>query len=289
MASGDWPADLALDFAARYVNHRQLPVAQAALDLAKSIRWSWLTEPGDREAFARYVQKTFGARARAFGWLPRSSDREGDAIHREALVPWVADRGNDAALQREATRLAREWLGGKGPLPAGAEPALITAARIAQGSTGKELVDAMLDSLNRLGPNDRIAVLTALGSVRDKVLADALYDALLEKDGRAALTAMQYGAAGDDAAALVAVRYLRAHYDAAARRMPESGERWLPRVGGQVCDTAGKADFDAAFAERAPKVPGGARNLAQADERIAICTASRQTQRTALRNALSKQ
>ena len=290
-ASSDWPADLSLDFAARYVNHRQLPVAQAALALAMAIRPGWLEDAGEREGFARYVQKTFGARARAFGWAAKANDREGDAIHRQSLVPWVADLGNDTGLQQEAARLSRDWLNGKPTLPQGARPALVTAARFAQGQPGRELLDAMLESLNRLANNDRLDVLEALGSFRDRTLADAAFDALYfgKLDARDGLIAMQSGSRDDEAASAAAVRYLRTRYDAVARKLPEFSDAWLPRLGRRLCDPTVRGEFEATFGERSQRVRGGARNYAQSLEDINICVASRQSQHNGLKNYLLKQ
>ncbi len=289
-ASSDWPADLTLEFAGRYVNHRQLPVAQAALELAMTIRPSWLYDAGERETFARYVQKTFGARARAFGWVAKSSDREGDAIHRQSLVPWVADLGNDVALQREATRLSREWLGSKGPLPSGSRAALITAARFAQGPQGRELLDALFDALGRATNQDRPDLIAALGSFRDRTLADAAFDGLFEKgDARDGLAAMRLGAAPDEVSALVAIRYLRPRYDALARKLPEHADAWFARLGSHLCDPAARSEFESSVGEKVSRVPGGPRRYAQSLEEIGVCVASRQTQHAALKAYLAKQ
>ncbi len=290
-SSGEWPIDIALDFAARFANHRQPTVIEAAVRLASQVRPSWLEDAVDRDGFARYVQKTFGPKARQLGWLPRTADREGDSMLRQSLLPWFADLGNDAGLQREATRLARDWLGARNPLPAGAEPVLETAARVAQGGSGRELVDAMLDALSRASGGSRSMLLRALGSFRDPALADASYDALFAEraDARDGLAAMQQGAGRDELAAAQAVRYLRGHYDVVVRRLPEHADGGLPRLGARLCDTAAKNDFDTTFADRAPRAPGGARNYAEASEAIGICLAARQLQRATLKAYVAKQ
>ena len=298
-AGGEWPADLALEFASRFANHRQLPVAEAATDLAAVIRPSWLEDGNEREGFARYVQKNFGARAHALGWTVKTADRDGDAIQRQALLPWVADMGNDAALQKDATRLAREWLSSKAPFPSGAHAALQTAARFAQGQPGRELLDAFLDALDRVTSGDQRDVLAALGSFRDATLADAAYDALFSErigagaetwaNARHGVTAMRIGAAHDEASALLAIRYLRAHYDPIVKRLPEPEVAWLPGLGAALCDVAGKAEYESTLGDKAARVPGGARNYAQGVEEIGLCIAARQSQRAALKAYLPKQ
>ena len=289
--SGEWPADLALDFAARFAGNRQWTVIEAATRLAGEVRPSWLDEGADRDGLARYVQKSFGMKAHLLGWTARANDRDGDPSLREALMPWFADVGNDVGLQREATRLAREWLGARQPLPADARAVLLSAARLAQGPSGRDLLDAMLDALGRSSANDRQAVVMALGSFRDPALAEAAYDAIFAEkaDARDGMTAMLQGSRLDEMAATQAIHYLHGHYDAVIKRLPEHAGGYLPRVGDRLCDAGAKAEFQATFAERAPKVPGGARNYAQADEAIGICLAARQLQRATLKAYVAKQ
>ena len=291
LASGEWPVDLALEFAAKFANNRQPAVSEAAIELASEVRASWLDDAGDHDGFARYVQKNYGTKARQLGWSMRSTDREGDPQLREALLPWVADQGADAALQRDALRLARDWVGAKAPLPSGARAVLQTAARTAQGSSGRELLDASLDALPRATAADRQTLLTALGSFRDPALAEAAFDALFgeRSDGRDGLTAMQRGSRDDEVTALQAVRYLHGHYDAVLRRLPEFSGSTLPRLGEKLCDAPAKAEFDATFADRAAQNPGGARTYAQTSERIGICLAARQLQRATLKAYVAKQ
>ena len=291
LSTGEWPADLGLDFAARFANNRQIPVIEAAASLAREIRPSWLEDAADRDGFARYVQRHFGAKARALGWTAKATDRDGDPTLRQTLVPWVADLGNDVALQREATRLARDWLGAKGPLPQGARAVLLTAARTAQGASGREFLDALLEALGRTSAGDRPTLQVALGSFRDSALSDAAYDALYgdRYDARDGLQAMFDGARVDDTSSALAVRYLRTHYDAVVRKLPEPSVGWLPRLGARLCDATAKAEFDATFADRMQSVIGGSRNHAQATERIGLCVAARQAQRASLKAFVAKQ
>ncbi len=291
VGSGEWPADLALEFAARFANNRQVTVAEAAAVLAGEVRASWIDDASDRDGYARYVQKHFGTKAKALGWTAKSTDRDGDPTFRQKLLPWVADVGNDVGLQREATKLSRDWLAAKAPLPPGARAAMLTASRVAQGAAGRELLDAYLDVLPRSSGGDRETLLVAIGSFRDAVLAEAAYDALFadRSDARDGLTAMTRGARDDEAAALQAIHYLHGHYDAVLRRLPELAGGGLPHLGDKLCDANAKAEFDATFADRAGQIPGGARNYAQASERIGICLAARQLQRPTLKAFVAKQ
>ena len=290
-SSGEWPVDLSLEFASRFSNNRQVIVIGAAARLGEVIRPSWLDDAVDRDGFARWVQKNFGTRARALGWNARASDREGDATLRDLLVPWVAEAGNDAILQRDALRVARDALASRNGLPPEAAPALRTSARLAQGPSGRELLDALVDSLARASGTDRSTLLGALGSFHDPAVAEAAYDTLFSDrfEGRDGLFAMESGSYADEAAAAQAVHYLHGHYDAVMRRLPEATWASLPRIGRRLCDASSKAEFDATFGDRVARYPGGARNYAQASEEIGICLAARQLQRATLKAYVAKQ
>ena len=288
--TGDWPIDSALEFAARFANHRQPPVAAGAVALAETANPAWLADASERDAYARYVTKVFGARARSLGWTTKSGDREGDALLRNKLVPWVADAGNDSALKRDADRLARDWLAGKVALPGSLRPVLESAARSATGASGRELVDAYAAALDRAVNRDRDDLLAGLGAFRDPALFDAALDAALSDriDARDGVRVLR--AASEDArTAPLALRYLRDHYDAIVKRLPEDYPASLPKFGSYLCDAGEKTEFESFFSERATKVPGGMRNMAQALEEINICIAAGQAQRPRLKAFLTKQ
>jgi len=289
--SGEWPADLALEFAARFAGNRQSTVIEAATRLAGEVRPSWLDEGADRDGLARYVQKNFAAKAHLLGWTAKANDRDGDPTLRDVLLPWVADVGNDVELQRDGARLARDWLGAKQPLPPGARGVLLGASRQARGSSGRELLDAMLDALGRSSGGDRQTLIAALGSFRDPSLAEAAFDALFadKADVRDGLGAMLRGSRLDEMAAAQAVHYVHGHYDALIKRLPEHAGSDLTQLGRLLCDANAKAEFEATFADRAARIPGGALNYAQADEAIGICLAARQLQRATLKAYVAKQ
>ena len=145
--------------------------------------------------------------------------------------------------------------------------------------------------MSRASGADRWTLLTALGSFRDPALAEASYDALFSDrfEGRDGVGAMEFGARGDEAAAAQTVHYLHGHFDAVLRRLPDQSGGDLPRIGRLLCDAGAKAEFDATFADRAPRMEGGARNYAQASEEITICLAARQLQRATLKAYVAKQ
>ena len=199
---------------------------------------------------------------------------------------------SDVALQREATRLAREWTTAKAPLPNGADNVLVAAANFAQGASGRELLDGYIDALGRATGPDRRDLLTALGSFRDQALANAAFDALFSGrfDARGALIAFGFGAGGDEGAGQAALVYLRAHFDKVLGRLPTAGVGQLNWTAASVCSASGKADVQATLGTpRFARTEGGARSYSQRMEAIDICLVARQSQQPALKAFLAKQ
>ena len=168
---------------------------------------------------------------------------------------------------------------------------MVSAARAAQGSSGRELLDVALDALPRTSGGDHQTLVTMLGSFRDPALAEVSYDALFadRSDPRDGLGAMQQGARDDELAAVQAVHYLHGHFDAVLKKLPEHAGGGLPRIGGRLCDANARAEYESTFVDRAQKSSGGARTYAQADEEIGICLAARQLQRATLKAYVARQ
>ena len=118
------------------IRHRGMSTAaaqQAASPLAAPCAPSGASTLGVSRA-AQW-QALFGARARALGWQARAGDGDDERLLRAALLPWVAELGEDAALRADARRLAEAWLAD----PAAAAPALDASLR------GPALATAALD------------------------------------------------------------------------------------------------------------------------------------------------
>ena len=71
---------------------------------------------------------------------------------------------------------------------------------------------------------------------------------------------------------------MKQHYDAVVARLPREIRGYLPYVAAGFCDETQRADVEAFFGPRAPKLEGGTRNLAQTLETISLCVALKQAQ-----------
>ena len=109
VGSGELPAAQALKLAPEFGKDPEPEVVSGALALVRVLPAEQLPREveANREAF---LPHRFRARARQLGWTPKSGERDGEALLRRELVPFVASAGMDPELIAEAEKLAREWL-----------------------------------------------------------------------------------------------------------------------------------------------------------------------------------
>ena len=124
-----------------------------------------------RESLSRRIE-LFGAlgsaRARAIGWTARSGDSVDTRELRLGLLPLVAVGAQDRELQAGASRLARDWLEGRGGLE---ESILDPVLELAATHGDAELFDTMVNTALSRSQNDRTRIIDALGSFEDPALA----------------------------------------------------------------------------------------------------------------------
>ncbi|XHS78408.1 M1 family metallopeptidase [Burkholderiaceae bacterium UC74_6] len=106
--AGSVPLDEALALLDRLAGQPQQPVREAALLAVVDLQL--LLADADKPAYARQLQRLFGADARALGWLPKSGEPEDVARWRAELLPVMAAAGGDLQLREQALGLARTWL-----------------------------------------------------------------------------------------------------------------------------------------------------------------------------------
>jgi alanyl aminopeptidase len=237
-----------------------------------------------RPAYARFVSKTYGERAKALGFSEKPGEDEETRLLRATLVPFVAKNGDEPALQAEARRLAVAWLAD--PSAVGAEMAqavLESAARHGDRALLTKYEEGVKTAKER---RDRIRLFHALGAFTDPAL---LKDALAfsgEFDPRESGYVF-FEAIQTPDSQRVAWDYLQANYDAIAVRMPREATGILPYFASGFCDAADRRQVADFFSSRAEKLPGGPRNLAQVLEGMDLCIALRGAQETSVREFLA--
>jgi len=228
--------------------------------------------------YARFVQKTFGARAEQLGWTARPGEDTDTALLRAAIVPFVASQGDSAVLRDQARRFADEWLKTRQGINSNmVGPVLTTAAQFGD----RALFDTMTAELGKTTDRQqRGRILGAMGSFRDPTIARAALDLLIHSDIdiRESL-ALIFGPLGQPETEKLPFEFVKANYDELLKRLPIGGGveagAYLPFVGGAACDEASRQEFVAFFEERARKFAGGPHNYDQALESIRLCEAQK--------------
>ncbi len=300
VADGRMPVEDALALLPALLKDAQPYVFRGALDLVNAIREPMIP-PAERPRFARFVEKTFGARARAIGWRASPKEDEQVRLLRPGLLPFVADRGEDAALAAEAVALGRRWLDdAAAPTPTQQNARERSPAG---GVVDADMIDPVLELMAQHGDRalfDRLRaeakktkddtrrhhLLEAMSAFRDPEIVKASLEVVLgdEHDVRD-VTGLLFQ---DARVADVSYGFVKQRFDALVARLPSDFSGALPLVARPFCDGDRRGDVEAFFKDRAAKLLGGTRNLAKVLERIQLCVAQRREQEASLATFLKK-
>ena len=242
--------------------------------------------------YARFVQKTFGARADSLGWSAKPGEDADTALLRASIVPFVAAQGDSAVLRNQARGLAVEWLKTRQGIDANmVGPVLTTAARFGDRTLFDTLTAELKKTTDR---QQRGRILGAMGSFRDPAIARAGLDMLIhsEIDNRESL-ALLFGPLGQPETEKLPFKFVKANYDELLKRLPSGGGfdagAMLPFVGANACDEASRQEFFGFFEERAKKFTGGPHNYDQALESVRLCEAQKAARATEIAAFFAKQ
>jgi len=277
--AGKLPFADALALVPRFAGHPNRHVVQAAVQLLGNARDNGFFPDALRPAWARFVQQHFGARARALGWLPRPTDDEDTRILRNLLVPLVADDGEDAILQAEATRLSSLWLKDHAAVPAEMVWAVNdSAAQRTDGAAAR--YDAWLAAAKT--EKDRLTrnrLLNALASSRDPALVARSLTLVLADtfEIRESLTLL-FGATRTPRTRRQAWDFVRTKFDPLVAKLPRDFGANLPSIATALCDDTVAVEAEVFFKDRAPRFVGGPRQLALALENTRQCAAFKRAQ-----------
>lgn len=281
--SGDLPAGDMLARVADLAKDPSNDVLEGALNLAGAVRRPMLT-PELEASYARYLQKTFGARARALGWTPKAGEDDRVRLLRPHLLAAVADRGADPALAAEAADLAGRWLDKPASVPADIADAVLGTAA-ANGD--RKLFDRLRAAAKKATDDQsQRRIVRAMASFRDPALSRAALDLTLtdELDPRVAVGLLWQ----PDRSAPVVFDFLKANFDALVARLPGEVRGEVPFLLSGFCDDARAAEVEAFLKDRAKVLTGATRNARKAVERIRLCAANRRDYQASLAKFLAK-
>jgi len=234
-------------------------VVELTVDLLHSIR-AHLVSDELRPAFARWVARILGARARALGLEPKKGEPQADSELRAKLVGFAAVEGDDRKLQTQARSLALRWLDDRRAI----HPDLVAAILGIAAATAPDqraLFDRLRVALDKTpDPHAHRWILGALIDFRDPSTLEAALDATLDPafDVRDAV-AMYSGLPRRIGLAAEVFAWVKVHHDAVVERIPEIVRTVLMRTGLLLCDAEKLKDFETFFRARAEKLLGGPR------------------------------
>jgi cytosol alanyl aminopeptidase len=273
VAAGRMPAADALALVSSLADDPRRQIAEWAAHLVAHTHE--LDVPRELEpALARFVGKSFGARAHALGWIGKPGEDEDTRLLRPNLVALVAHLGGDAALRDEARKLTERWLDDKRALPPEVTDAVLReAGRGADAALFERLHAALKTEKDRVIRSHLVAALASLRNpdVGKRALAIVLSD---EIDPRESFDIV-VGFMGDNEMRPLGWDFLRANWDRLVPRLPAESVAFAPMLAVGFCDDAHRQQMDQFFRPRSVKLPGGPRILDQALESIAVCTAER--------------
>ena len=231
-----------------------------------------------RPNYARFIQKTFGARARELGFAPAPDDDDDTRLLRASLLELVTGEGEDAALAAEGRRLALAWLADRNAVdPDLAGVALEAAARFGDGELFERYLEAASSAKDR---RDRQRLLGALSSFTNpELVGRALALVLGDRFDVRESSVLLYGSLTEQRNRRQVYEFVKTHLDAILTKMPERSQRGLMRVATSQCDAALVPEIETLFKARMEQIEGGPRDYAQGLELIELCVARRAAQR----------
>ncbi|HKB76312.1 MAG TPA: M1 family aminopeptidase [Myxococcales bacterium] len=257
-------------------------VAAVPIDVLTAAREDLIPGPG-RARVEQMGRQLYRKVARRLGWTPRPAESIPVRTFRARVLWFLAFTAGDPAVLSEAARRGRAYAGfDDGRFhPQAVDPGL---AAIALGAAvqkgGAREFEALLARL----PEERdVAVrkriLAALAATRDPALLERALalplDSRLRKNERVEVL---FAVASHLESREAAWEAFKREFDELVPQVPESHAQNAIALAGEFCDSARLADARAFFADRAPKMPGGTRQLAETLEKVRLCIAYRDAQ-----------
>ncbi|MBL8112650.1 MAG: ERAP1-like C-terminal domain-containing protein [Acidobacteria bacterium] len=285
--TGDVPRADALRLVPVFAGDQSRLVVAAAAGIADSIDLN-LVPDALRPNYARFIQKSFGEKARSLGFAPKAGAKESEDLKllRADVVPLVARLGSDRALSGEAGRLARAWLTDRSAV----DPNMLGSVLNAAARSGdRALFDRFLaETKTTKERRDRRRLLPALTLFPDSTLVSQALALTLDEalDPRESLSTL-ITASRQRETREAALGFVEKNFDALAARLPRDVPANFPYVASTFCDEAHRTRVATYFKDRSPKYTGGPRILEQTLEGIALCAAARRDQQSGVEAFLS--
>jgi alanyl aminopeptidase len=226
--------------------------------------------------YRTFLEKNYGAKARALGLLPKPKDTPEDQLLRGSLVSMMGSSGEDKTLRAEADKLARAWLKDHNAVPDDQSGTVLYLAAL---GGGRELFDLYATEAQRSSDrSDRRTLYSLLGSFKDQTLQqDALALVWKEELPIREVGQVVWSVAGNNPD--LAYKFITDNYEKLSKRIPKDNLAGLARIGGYFCTEAKKTEIEAFFKDKLAALDGGSITLSQVLEGMSTCLAQRPAQR----------
>jgi alanyl aminopeptidase len=257
-------------------------VAAVPIDVLTAARED-LVPDATRARVEQVGRELYGPVARRLGWTPRRNEAIPMRAFRARVLWFLAFTAGDPSVLSLAARRGRAYAGFEDGRfhPEAVDPglaAIALGAAVRQG--GAKEFEALLSRL----PEERDAavrrrILAALAATQDPALRDRALalplDPRLRKNERVEVL---FAVAAHLSSRQAAWEVLKREFDQLVPQVPEAHAQNVIGLAGEFCDRAHLADAEAFLAERAPRMPGGTRQLAETLEKVRLCIAYRDAQ-----------
>ncbi|AGC42600.1 M1 family peptidase [Myxococcus stipitatus DSM 14675] len=283
---GDLPLGEALKLVPGTATDSNRTIVAYGSNLLGLVQQDQLT-PAERTRFRAWVGRLYGPRARALGWQPRPGDTDEVKQMRSLLLSLAAGLGDDAALVRDAQKLARAWLDKRDSVSPEAAP---LALRVAARTSDRSLFDLLLAQARKAKDhNERLELLFPLAFFTDPALVQESLGLVNGgefelRDTYKLLGVSFYKVDSREAA----WKYFRENFDAMAARVRSDDLGTIVGFTGQLCDDTRRAELEAFLGPRVAKLEGAPHAYAQALETVRLCVEADRIHRPSVQSFLSR-
>lgn len=228
--------------------------------------------------YQRFVRTVVQPLIHNLSWQSAETETEDQRLQRLALLSLAAKAGEDQTLIDGAKHLVLAWLQDRKSVPPDeASAVLAVAGRYADSALFEKLLAEQKRSPDAA---DRQQLISAIGSCKDPALAKQALDAVVAREFQPAdAMSLLFALSGHFETRALTYDYLKEHYGPVIAALPsDTVFEYLPNLA-QGFDTAERrADVEAFFKDKDPKLTGGPRILAQVTESIQLNQAFKQAQ-----------
>lgn len=268
-----------IEIAPQIIDSESPRVAMAPTDLLSFAYNKVVSSEEDKQILASLNRDLYQLKLEELGLVTRKEDSVDQVQMRNALVAFLAQKGQDKNLRHYLTKMATDYTGYQSDNalhPDKADSNVInTAMAVAVEELGVPFAEHLLTQLNESNDGTvRGRMLIGLGSVEDAEFATELRELILSESLRDnEIYYILMGQMESQELQDAMWDWFKQNIDGVKSRIPPFGQNRLPVVGNMFCSEQKKKDFMAFFEPIVQELPGAPRSFDQTVENIELCIA----------------